>query len=197
MCSPVFIPVAIAATAAVYQGVAGLYSSKYQRAMIGAQKDLERQKHDQTLIAGRLEAKRAAVAAHQALGAQKAAIGASGTVSTTGSNLDVIAENAALGQMDQEVIRTNYERQAYSHLQNITMLENQSKQVKWAGRMNLYGSLLTLSSATAQTLGTAFSSQQMASNFQQTQPQTTRMRTGSYSPGQSYYRLPYYDTSRV
>lgn len=193
MCSPVFIPVAIAGMAAVYQGVATLYGAKMQRSMLSAQHDIERQKYRETLEAGRYEAKKAGIQVHQALGAQKASMGASGTVSTTGSNLDVLAENAALGQMDVEIIKQNYQRQAYTHLQNITMLENQRKQVKYYAKVGMLGTLLTLSSSTAQTLSNAFQYQgnQQLVQSGQIQTQQTRMRTGSYS-NPAYGPLPRY-----
>lgn len=70
----------------------------------------------------------------QTAGAQIAGMGASGVSANTGSNVDVRASTAALGQTDLMNIRARAARQAYGFETQATGFENQASIDKAAGK---------------------------------------------------------------
>ncbi len=70
----------------------------------------------------------------QTAGAQKAGMGASGVSANSGSNVDVQASTAMIGQTDMMNIRARAARQAYGFETQATGFENQASIDKAAGK---------------------------------------------------------------
>ena len=70
---------------------------------------------------GNIEAERQRVKAQQIAGAQRAAMGASGAQTDSGSFANVLLDTATTGELDAQAIRTNALRQAWGHENQATM----------------------------------------------------------------------------
>lgn len=67
------------------------------------------------------------------IGAQRAAMGASGVVSDVGSSGDVLAETAGMGERDAQQLRVNAEREAWGFANEANMYGYQAKTARQSG----------------------------------------------------------------
>jgi hypothetical protein len=98
----------------------------------------DRQAKD-ALTRGRLDENRVRADTRGLMGAQRAALGASGVDLTVGSPLDVQADAAGIGEVDARTIRNNARREAYGYQVDAVNLRTRAGMTRTAGRNQAAG----------------------------------------------------------
>lgn len=102
---------------------------------------------------GNIEMEKQRVKTEQVMGAQRAAMGAAGIDSTSGSFANVLLDTATMGEKDAQTIRTNALREAWGYEQQSEEYGMEAEAVSTAASYNAFGSLLTGASNVGSKMG--------------------------------------------
>ena len=91
---------------------------------------------------GEVEAGQTRIRTRQQTGRQTTALAGSGVDVSTGSALDIVADTALIGSVDEQTIRSNAMREAYGFTTQATSQRMQGQQARQAGRNQAKSSLL-------------------------------------------------------
>lgn len=91
---------------------------------------------------GELEAGQVRNRTQQQLGRQATAVAGAGVDVSTGSALDLFADTAAFGSMDEQTVRSNAMREAYGYSTQATSQRMQGQNARQAGRNQATSSIL-------------------------------------------------------
>lgn len=139
MCNPALIQMGIAVVGAIGQQQAGAAAKKAAEANAKIQTIMA----DDALARGKIEeaSQRRKTAAFK--GRQAAAFGASGAEINTGSSADILADTAALGELDVLRIRSNAEREAFAHLSAAAIGTSAGINAQRTANVSSFGTILS------------------------------------------------------
>jgi hypothetical protein len=149
MCSPVAIPMAIAAAGAIASTMATRAAVQQQNRTADYNTSVTKYEAADAINRGKVEENLHRQKVQRLIGAQRAAFGASGAKVDSGSSLDVISDTARFGEMDALAIRANAKREAWAK-RNQANLYQMSKSSTMMATM---GSALTGLSSVASAYG--------------------------------------------
>jgi len=124
--------------------IANMYAGKTNRRLYQAEARIADQAALDTEAAGRQATRQQRVQTNQLVGSQRAGFGASGVDVNVGSALDVQVDTGKMGEMDAQLIKENYDKQAYGQRAQAEILRAQG----WAaGKIGMLGATTTLASS--------------------------------------------------
>ena len=106
----------------------------YEAQLYGTNADLAELQAEDAIARGRESEMRARAGTRQLVGSQWAALAAQGISLDTGSALDVVANDAMLGELDALTIRNNARREAWGYQVQATQYRQQGEFARAAGR---------------------------------------------------------------
>lgn len=139
-------PTTILAVATLATGAFTAYqqnqAGKAQQQAFEQQAQIDRAGAADAMAAGDRETERMLWRTRQALGQQRAAIGASGLDPTFGTPLEILGETAAFGQMEMADARMNAARNAWGYEASAITNQNRGANARWEGRQQAIGTVL-------------------------------------------------------
>lgn len=102
---------------------------------------------------GNIEMEKQRMKTEQVKGAQRAAMGAAGVDSTSGSFANVLLDTATMGEKDAQTIRTNALREAWGYENQAEEYGMEADAAERAGTMNAFGTVLTGGSKIGKSMG--------------------------------------------
>lgn len=115
ICEPTTIAYAAAALGTAAAGYSTYQSGQAQKAQARQNAKIADQQAVDTRRRGQIEEDRRRDLLRQQVGSQKAAFGANGVVSSTGTALGLLSETAEYGELDALTIRNNAAREAFGY----------------------------------------------------------------------------------
>jgi hypothetical protein len=144
-----WITLALTAAGGAYQYHAQRQAGKYEQDVAEQNAQIARQGAADARARGQEEAGQQRMKTRRFIGAQKAAIAASGIDPTTGSALDTLSESAAFGELDALTIQNNASREAWGYQTQATGFLNEGRLARSRGRQRGYATLLTTAGETS------------------------------------------------
>lgn len=141
MCNPA-IGIALTLASAAYTGIAQHASSQYQEAVQNRNAQAAEYQAEDAAKRGGFAAEQQSNRVNQIEGAQRAAIGASGVQSDSGTVGDVLGQTAKYGALDEAQIRSNALREAWGYREQAKGYQAQGQLDAMAGDNAATGTIL-------------------------------------------------------
>lgn len=138
---------ALAAGSSLLSGIGGMQQSNYQAQVAMNNAAISRQNADAALESGNYSESIQRIKTGKLVGAQKTAYAANGIDVASGSAQDVMNSDAAMGEMDAQMLRYNAMREAYGYKQQAGQFEAEASMDRQAGRGKLLGGVLSAGSS--------------------------------------------------
>lgn len=142
MCSPVAAGLVITAVSAAYTGIAQHAQGQYQEAVQNRNAQAAEYSAEDAAKRGGFAAEQQANRVNQIEGSQRAAVGASGVQSDTGTVGNVLSQTAGYGALDEAQIRSNALREAWGYREQAKGYQAQGQIDAAAGDNAATGSIL-------------------------------------------------------
>ena len=142
MCSPAFAGVAITLASAAYAGVQQHAANQYQEAIQNRNAQVSEFQAEDAAKKGGFAAEQMSNRVSQIEGSQRAAVGASGIQSDTGTVGNVLSQTAQYGQLDVNQIRSNALRAAWGYRQQEAGYQSEAELYRAAGDNQGVGTIL-------------------------------------------------------
>ena len=142
MCSPAAFAIAATVVSTAYTGIAQHAQSQYQEAIQNHNAQVSEYQAEDAAKRGGFAAEQQANKVNQIEGAQRAAIGASGIQSDTGTVGEVLGQTAKYGALDEAQIRSNALREAWGYRQQGENYRMQGELDRASGDNMAAGSIL-------------------------------------------------------
>jgi hypothetical protein len=151
MCEPTTIALVAAGIGTAVAGYSQYQSGQAQKDLAKTNARIAEESASDSRRRGQIEEDRRRALTRQQLGSQKAAFGANGVVSSTGTALGLLSETAEYGELDALTIRNNAAREAFGY--RIEAVNSRTRG-RIASQEGTLGAASTLLGGGAQVYGT-------------------------------------------
>lgn len=142
MCNPAAVQIGLTLAAATYTGVQQHAQGQYQEAVQNNNAQVAEGQAKDAVKRGDVAAQKQVQNTQQIQGAQRAAIGASGVESDTGTTGQILTQTAQYGALDAAQIRANALREAWGYKAQASNYQAQGQLDKLSGDNAATGTIL-------------------------------------------------------